>query len=54
MSGMVAAYVTRELLNGTVPPGVHHIEQIPALADLPEKLAAHGVRVRRYTARGGR
>ncbi|MFE9650685.1 hypothetical protein ACFYO0_42675 [Streptomyces sp. NPDC006365] len=43
-TGLVAAYVTRELLTGTPPTGVHHIEQLLGLAGLPETLAAqHGV-----------
>jgi hypothetical protein len=46
-SGLVAAHVTRELLTGTPPAGVHHIEQLPALASLPEALAPHGVVLRR-------
>jgi saccharopine dehydrogenase-like NADP-dependent oxidoreductase len=50
VSGLVAAYVTREVLSGSVPAGVHHIEQLPALADLPERLGAHGVTVRRLEA----
>jgi hypothetical protein len=55
VSGLVAAYVIRELLTGSgVPAGVHHIEQLPALADLPERLAAHGVTVRRLMARAER
>jgi hypothetical protein len=47
VSGLVAAYVTRELLTGRLPAGVHHIEQLPTLADLPEQLAVHGVTVGR-------
>ncbi|MFI9585463.1 saccharopine dehydrogenase family protein [Streptomyces sp. NPDC052236] len=43
VSGLVAAYVTRALLTAALPAGVHHIEQLRALADLPETLAAHGV-----------
>ncbi|WP_234383091.1 hypothetical protein [Streptomyces dysideae] len=44
VTGLVAAYVTRELLTGTPPTGVHHIEQLPTLARQPETLAAeHGV-----------
>lgn len=44
ITGLVAAYVTRELLVGTRPTGVHHIEQLPGLSGLPETLAAeHGV-----------
>ncbi|MFG3496498.1 saccharopine dehydrogenase [Streptomyces sp. NPDC047928] len=43
VTGLVAAYVTRAVLTGTPPPGVHHIERLPALAGLPEELAAHGV-----------
>ncbi len=50
VSGLVAAYATRELLTADLPVGVHHIEQLPALADLPERLAAHGVVVRRLGA----
>lgn len=43
-TGLVAAYVVRELVTGVPPAGVHHIEQLPALAGLPEALAAeHGV-----------
>ncbi|WP_225804004.1 saccharopine dehydrogenase [Streptomyces sp. NK15101] len=45
ITGLVAAHATRELLAGRVPPGVHHIEQLPSLADLPERLASHGVTV---------
>ncbi|GAA4931490.1 hypothetical protein GCM10023237_62030 [Streptomyces coeruleoprunus] len=43
VTGLVAAHVVRELLTGAAPPGVHHIEQLPALAGLPEELAPHGV-----------
>lgn len=50
VSGLVAAYVTRELLTTNNPAGVHHIEQLPGLADLPERLAAHGASVLRRTA----
>lgn len=49
ISGLVAAHATRELVAGRVPPGVHHIEQLPTLADLPERLGAHGVTVWRRT-----
>ncbi|MCZ9341626.1 saccharopine dehydrogenase, partial [Streptomyces sp. TRM76130] len=45
VSGLVAAYVTRAVLEGGVPAGVRHIEQVPVLADLPEQLAVHGVTV---------
>ncbi|MFD6110021.1 saccharopine dehydrogenase family protein [Streptomyces yangpuensis] len=45
VTALVASYVTRELLTGSVPPGVHHIEQLPSLAGLPETLAAHGLSV---------
>ncbi|MFI2720771.1 saccharopine dehydrogenase NADP-binding domain-containing protein [Streptomyces collinus] len=44
ITGLVAAYVTRELLTGAPPAGVRHIEQLPDLTGLPETLAAeHGV-----------
>ncbi|MCX5582638.1 saccharopine dehydrogenase family protein [Streptomyces erythrochromogenes] len=45
VTALVAAYVTRELLTGSAPAGVHHIEQLPALAGLPEALGAHGLTV---------
>ncbi len=45
VSGLVAAYVTRAVLAGSVPAGVRHIEQVPVLAELPEELAVHGVTV---------
>ncbi|MFB7170222.1 saccharopine dehydrogenase NADP-binding domain-containing protein [Streptomyces sp. NPDC056254] len=44
-TALAASYATRELLAGSPPPGVHHIEQLPALAGLPEALAAHGLTV---------
>ncbi|CCK32261.1 hypothetical protein BN159_7882 [Streptomyces davaonensis JCM 4913] len=47
VTGLVAAEVTRELLTGHLPAGVHHIEQLPALSDLPERLARDGVTVSR-------
>ncbi|MFD8644144.1 saccharopine dehydrogenase NADP-binding domain-containing protein [Streptomyces zaomyceticus] len=47
VSGLVAAHVSRTLLTGRVCPGVHHIEQIPGLADLPERLMPDGIAVRR-------
>ncbi|MFK0252649.1 saccharopine dehydrogenase family protein [Streptomyces sp. NPDC090445] len=47
VTGLVAAYVTRELLAGSLPAGVRHIEQLPALARIPEALAEHGVALRR-------
>lgn len=48
-TGLMAAYTARELLTGRVPAGVHHIEQLPALAGLPERLAAHGGAVQPVT-----
>ncbi|MDK9494448.1 saccharopine dehydrogenase NADP-binding domain-containing protein [Streptomyces katrae] len=42
-TGLVAAHVIRALLTQDVPVGVHHLEQLTALADLPEQLAAHGI-----------
>ncbi|QGZ50261.1 hypothetical protein GPZ77_19530 [Streptomyces sp. QHH-9511] len=47
--GLVAAHATRALLNGGLPPGAHRIERLPALAGVPEALAANGVRVYRKT-----
>ncbi|WP_206061508.1 saccharopine dehydrogenase NADP-binding domain-containing protein [Nonomuraea basaltis] len=41
-TGLVAAHVTRALLDGRLPPGVHHLDQLPALASVPEDL---GLRV---------
>ncbi len=43
VSGLVAAHTTREVLAGRLPTGVRHLEQLPALADLPERLAPDGV-----------
>ncbi|WP_407565482.1 saccharopine dehydrogenase [Streptomyces sp. 184] len=45
VTGLVAAYTTRELLTAGLPAGVHHVEQLPPLAGLPERLAGDGVRV---------
>ncbi|MEN3586450.1 saccharopine dehydrogenase NADP-binding domain-containing protein [Streptomyces sp. ZYX-F-203] len=43
-TGLVAAYTVRELLTGTLPTGVHHMEQLSALAAIPDVLAAeHGI-----------
>jgi Saccharopine dehydrogenase NADP binding domain len=42
ITGLVAAHVTRRLLAGGLPTGVHHIDQLSELADLPEELARHG------------
>ncbi len=48
VTGLVAAYVTRELLTGDLPAGVHHIDRLPALAGLPELLVAeHGLTLTR-------
>jgi saccharopine dehydrogenase-like NADP-dependent oxidoreductase len=43
ITGLVAAYVATWLLDGGASPGVHHIDELPELADLPGTLAAHGV-----------
>ncbi|WP_285512254.1 saccharopine dehydrogenase NADP-binding domain-containing protein [Streptomyces sp. NBRC 14336] len=52
VTGLVAAEVASELLRGQLPPGVHHIEQLPELADVPERLAGDGVSVlRRHSGR---
>ncbi|MET9065748.1 hypothetical protein [Streptosporangium sandarakinum] len=42
-TALVAAHVTRTVLAGVPPTGVHHIDQLPALAGIPERLAAHGI-----------
>ncbi|GAA2296236.1 hypothetical protein GCM10010149_50700 [Nonomuraea roseoviolacea subsp. roseoviolacea] len=42
-TALVAAHVTRAVLGGGLPVGVHHIDQLPALADLPERLATYGI-----------
>ncbi|MFD5620393.1 saccharopine dehydrogenase NADP-binding domain-containing protein [Streptomyces yangpuensis] len=42
-TGLVAAHVIRTLFTQNVPVGVHHLDQLTALADLPEQLAAHGI-----------
>lgn len=43
VSGLVAAHAVRTLLTKSVPAGVHHLEQLTLLEDLPERLAADGV-----------
>ncbi|MEO3781931.1 saccharopine dehydrogenase NADP-binding domain-containing protein [Actinocorallia sp. B10E7] len=53
VTGLVAAHVTRELMTGTLPVGVHHIEQLPSLSGLPETLLdARAVILHRPTAQG--
>lgn len=42
-TGLAAAAVTRELLTGGFTAGVHHIEQLPELAGLPERLTDYGL-----------
>ncbi|MEV0964561.1 saccharopine dehydrogenase NADP-binding domain-containing protein [Streptomyces sp. NPDC049910] len=42
-TGLVAAHVVRALITQSVPSGVHHLEQLTALADLPERLGPHGI-----------
>ncbi|MFD3356839.1 saccharopine dehydrogenase [Streptomyces fradiae] len=42
VTGLVAAHAVRTALSGALPPGVHHIEGLPALAGLPETLAGEG------------
>ncbi|MFD7256595.1 saccharopine dehydrogenase NADP-binding domain-containing protein [Streptomyces sp. NPDC059874] len=42
-TGLVAAQVVHTLFTQDVPAGVHHLDQLTALADLPEQLAAHGI-----------
>jgi hypothetical protein len=38
VTGLVAAHVTREILSGGLPPGVHHIDQLDRLATVPDAL----------------
>jgi hypothetical protein len=47
ITGLVAAHAVRALLDGTLPPGVRHVEELPSLAALPESLAGDGVRLLR-------
>ncbi|QOV47442.1 saccharopine dehydrogenase [Streptomyces chromofuscus] len=43
VTGLVAAHTARALLDGRgFPAGVHHIDELPALAGLPEDLVRHG------------
>ncbi|MET9663223.1 saccharopine dehydrogenase NADP-binding domain-containing protein [Streptomyces sp. NPDC006510] len=51
VSGLVAAYVARELMGGTLPAGVHHIEQLPVLDSLLGWLGSHGVTTLRLDRR---
>ncbi|MEU6485104.1 saccharopine dehydrogenase [Streptomyces sp. NPDC046887] len=44
VTGLVAAHAARALLDGALPSGVHHLEGLPALADLPERLGLTVVR----------
>ncbi|MBQ1090052.1 saccharopine dehydrogenase family protein [Streptomyces sp. B93] len=54
ITGLVAAHVTRELLTGTPPTGVHHIEQLPPLTTLPNTLStAHDITLHHYDDRPG-
>jgi hypothetical protein len=43
ITGLVAAHVAARVVDGGLPPGVHHIDELPAFAHLPEELAAHGI-----------
>ncbi|MFI9593928.1 DUF3140 domain-containing protein [Nonomuraea sp. NPDC052265] len=45
VTALVAAYVVRAVVGGALPAGVHHIDQLPPLAGLPEELAGNGVRL---------
>ncbi|WP_260615663.1 saccharopine dehydrogenase NADP-binding domain-containing protein [Streptomyces sp. WAC05292] len=53
VTGLVAAHVTAELLGGSLPAGVHHIEELPVFARLPESLARYGVTLHRTASGGG-
>lgn len=46
-TALMAAHAAREVLSGAVPPGVHHIEELPVFAKLPEALTGAGLTVRR-------
>lgn len=46
-TALMAAHAAREVFSGAVPPGVHHIEELPVLAKLPEALTGAGLTVRR-------
>jgi hypothetical protein len=50
ITGLVAAGVAARILDGGLPPGVHHIDELPELADLPETLAGHGVTTTRVNS----
>ncbi|QDY80563.1 saccharopine dehydrogenase family protein [Streptomyces qinzhouensis] len=47
ITGLVAAHAARAVFTGAVTPGVHHIEEIPGLARLPEDLTGNGIRLLR-------
>ncbi len=47
VTALVAAHATRAALDGGLPTGVHHIEQLHALSGLPETLADQGVTLHR-------
>lgn len=49
VTGLVAARVTEQVVTTGLPAGVHHLDQLPALADLPERLAPQGVRAWRLS-----
>lgn len=52
VTGLVAAHAVRVLMDGALPPGVRHVEELPPLAALPESLAGHGVRLLRLDEGG--
>jgi hypothetical protein len=43
VTGLVAAHVTARLLDGGLPPGVHHVDELPELAGIPDALRSAGV-----------
>ncbi|MEV5680556.1 saccharopine dehydrogenase [Streptomyces sp. NPDC052179] len=51
VTGLVAAFAARELMTGSLPAGVHHIEQLPSLEGVLGWLGSHGVTTRRLDGR---
>ncbi|MFJ8232841.1 saccharopine dehydrogenase family protein [Streptomyces sp. NPDC094448] len=49
ITGLVAAHAARAVLTGAVTPGVHHIEEVPGLARLPESITGHGIGLLHHT-----
>jgi hypothetical protein len=43
VTGLVAAHVTARLLDGGLPPGVHHVDELSEFAGIPDALRSAGV-----------